>query len=390
MAGIESSAQCDVPLVINGNLEICPSTTQTFSVDDIGFTSMAWYMNGELVSSTNVVEYTFTLPGVYNLQIEATTAECSYNQTESILVDAVTTFSPTFDFTTIHANFTAPSFTWYFEDQILAGVSGESYSPVNSGVYTIIANTGDPCPPSAQLFVNLCPPVPDIIGSDIACGLNPEYYSTTENGYPIVEWYFEDAFITTGGDVLLAFANPGTYTISLTVGNQFCTNTNSITVDAIAIPEVDVLDLNNGILESSVIGENYQWYFNGLPIANSNTVQITVTEQGNYSVEVNLASGCATESDPLFVDLLSVSENADALPFVYAIDQNQLLIQNKSNAHSTINTSIFGANGQLISTQQSTEQTFGIALSSLNSGVYFVHLSDDAGHQQNFRFALTR
>lgn len=374
--------------MINGDLDICPFTSQTLSVDDIGFTSLAWYINGVLVSTTTSVEFPFTIPGVYTLQLEAITAECTYNQTESISVETTNTFSPTFDFTTIHANFTAPSFTWYFEDQVLAGVSGESYSPVNSGMYTIIANTGNLCPPSAQLFVNLCPPVPDIIGSAIACGLNPEFYTTPEDGYPIVEWYFEEAFITTGGDVLLAFANPGTYTISLTVGNEFCTNTNSINVDAISIPEVDVLDQNNGILESSVIGESYQWYFNGLPIANANAVQITATEQGNYSVEVNLASGCATESDPLFVDLLSVSENADALPFVYAIDHNQLLIQNKSNAHSTINTSIFGANGQLISTQQSTEQTFGIELSPLHNGIYFAHIIDDQGHQQNIRFAL--
>lgn len=375
--------------MINGELTICPNTTQTLSVEDIGFTSLAWYINGQLISTTNEVAYTYTVPGIYYLQLEATTVDCFYYQTESILVESITSFNPSFDFTTIHANFSAPSFTWYLDNQLLSNVSGESYSPVNSGVYTIIANTGDPCPPSAQLFVNLCPPVPDILGSEIACGFNPEFYYTPEDGYPIVEWYFEEAFITSGGDVLMAFANPGLYTISLIVGNEYCTNTNSITVEAFATPAVEVVDLNNGLLESTVIGSAYQWYFNGDPITNSNSQQITATQQGNYTVEVFFNTGCSSESDPIYVDLLGISE-AQSTSFTWKLQHETLIVDKRMDNHDEILITIYAPDGKSMLTQTSTEHSFGLDLTGLSSGIYLATVKSESESIYVWRFALTR
>ena len=186
----------------------------------------------------------------------------------------------------------------------------------------------------------------------------------------------------------MAFANPGLYTISLIVGNEYCTNTNSITVEAYATPDVEIVDLNNGLLESTVIGSAYQWYFNGDPIANSNSQQITATQQGNYTVEVFFTTGCSSESDPIYVDLLGISEG-QSTSFTWKLQHETLIVDKGMDNHDEILITLYAADGKAMLTQTSTEQTFGLDLSALSSGIYLATGKSGSESIYAWRFALT-
>lgn len=153
-----------------------------------------------------------------------------------------------------------------------------------------------------------------------------------------------------------------------------CVSSNNQTVAVTAVPYVDISVANGVDLSTSVSGNAYQWYLDGLPIPNANQSTFTATANGDYSIEVTFGNGCSGTSDVLNISLLSVDEN-DALyslvgyPNPTTGDFN--LVFNKQLQNKEVTIYLFNAIGKKIKEIHTLIQpTIHFSLSNFAKGSY--------------------
>ena len=111
---------------------------------------------------------------------------------------------------------------------------------------------------------------------------------------------------------------------------------------------------NNGVLSSSVIGLQYQWYIDNSPIAGANNVTFTPNGNGDYFVEVFFVNGCPTTSESYTFEFLTTSKSK-LIPDQFFLYQNYPNPFNPITSISYdleqdvfVNLSIFDMNGKII------------------------------------------
>ena len=144
------------------------------------------------------------------------------------------------------------------------------------------------------------------------------------------------------------------------------TASNNITYDQSCSqnPIANIIE-NEGLLTSSVIGIEYQWYLNNGNIPNANEFAYSPVVNGEYNVEVFFLSGCPTFSNPYnFINELGMM--VKLIPNEYTISQNY---PNPFNPFTTlsyglpedamVNITIYDMMGRKINTLVSSHQTAG-------------------------------
>lgn len=116
-------------------------------------------------------------------------------------------------------------------------------------------------------------------------------------------------------DVTFDFVNPWLdYTLkgdcnAFVEFNVSLQNSPRITFNQACVPNpVPGINANGNVLTSSTIGVSYQWYLDGNPIPNTNSITITATTSGNYEVEVFYADGCSETSAHYAIVISGVNE----------------------------------------------------------------------------------
>ena len=132
-------------------------------------------------------------------------------------------------------------------------------------------------------------------------------------------------------------------------------NSNRIAYDQIhqENPTSTIIE-TNGVLSSSVIGLQYQWYMDNSPIAGENNVTFTPNESGDYFVEVFFVNGCPTTSESYTFEFLTTSKSK-LIPDQFFLHQNYPNPFNPMTSISYdleqdvfVNLSIFDMNGKII------------------------------------------
>ncbi|MFN3917002.1 MAG: S8 family peptidase [Flavobacteriales bacterium] len=142
-------------------------------------------------------------------------------------------------------------------------------------------------------------------------------------------------------------------------------------VTELSIPQIPVILYQNDTLFSSVIEDEFQWYFNGLAIVSSNDSILVNPPLGNYVVEVINADGCSSFSNPyavtavgeVFIDKILVYPN----PF-----DNEIIIYGAKAGTQIL---IYDNLGKTILNKLVTHDgRFTLYTESYVSGVYFINL----------------
>ncbi|HET6246048.1 MAG: T9SS type A sorting domain-containing protein [Bacteroidetes bacterium] len=131
---------------------------------------------------------------------------------------------------------------------------------------------------------------------------------------------------------------------------------------------------NGNDLFSNQTGLSYQWFLEGNPISNSNSISITFTQNGNYTVAVFYANGCSELSIPFSVTSVGISENGLDNFSVYP-NPSKGLIAIKGTSLSGKQVTIFNASGQNMQ-DFSIENDFTLNLSNLNNGIYVLKINE--------------
>lgn len=138
-------------------------------------------------------------------------------------------------------------------------------------------------------------------------------------------------------------------------------------------------------VHSSLFGTSYQWFFNGEPIANSDSHITTFIGDGVYSVEITTESGCIVNATPLDLSSLSSSDHQSLNMFAIYPNPSKGEVYLKIDTDNTVGENaiihILSLEGKLLIEERlgASASNQRIDLASLNKGIYFVQLFSDSG-----------
>lgn len=165
----------------------------------------------------------------------------------------------------------------------------------------------------------------------------------------------------------------------------------SLQTNMLPVPDV-VITAVDDLLSASITGVSYQWYFQNNPIPGANSQDYLATSTGHYHVEVTLANGCVAVSDQLYHGMTSIHEMSIGTIQLYpnpTRDNLKLSIENSSGSNLSI--SIIDQTGRLIQNSiYNTNNLITINVLDLESGVYYLQLSDEIGNTETLKFIKSR
>lgn len=243
-------------------------------------------------------------------------------------------------------------------------VSGETInvSPVQNTVYTVIAsNSCGTYSDTVSVIVNMLPTInagPDIT---ICLGQTAVINASTNDGNLL--WSTGD----TTGSISVSPNNTQTYYVSVSGLCGTAADTVEIFVNIPAIPTIT----QNGNTLSSSSAVSYQWYFNGVAIANANNQSFTPQQDGIYAVEIIDSNGCsAMSTDYQFIVTGLNDLSVDFKLYPNPNNGNFVVVCNQHIKEL----SIYNALGQLIKqiSNNHNSNQFEINVSEQSNGIYFI------------------
>lgn len=159
--------------------------------------------------------------------------------------------------------------------------------------------------------------------------------------------------------------------------NPLCATSSATTVDVAALPDAAFAqDPDDQTILVASEGVAYQWYLNGEAIDGANDRNLTIEEDGTYSVEVTDANGCSAISDELFVmiTLIEGMKPEDIRVFPTPVPSGQPLYLIGVEAGKGIMLRMLDASGKEV--WNSPFIVNQIPTSGLSSGIYSLEISD--------------
>lgn len=331
LARLDSAGAVSVtfsPVITAGaSLSICSGDSVSLSVPG-GYLAYQWFYTG--VTGTNHVGNGSVLQarstGTYRCFI--TTSDGIYrsnlvNVTVTDLPNVTVTASGALSFCSAAGQSLslsaptaapAPGYQWRLNGTAIAGATSNTFSPVQSGEYTVQVSNACTSLTSVVQSVNAARvPAPDLVCSDVYCMAGPFPCGVTSNGNLQVENYgsgttynwFKDgvSFGNPTNSVASWGLLPGIYTCEV---SNACGTAVSQPYEVHGGTEITSnLKLNAcntqsaGILYAPVnTSPPYQWYFNGAPTGNGSS-SLAVTQSGFYSLDYFAVPCNVTETTPV-------------------------------------------------------------------------------------------
>ncbi|HEU4718486.1 MAG TPA: gliding motility-associated C-terminal domain-containing protein [Bacteroidia bacterium] len=276
---------------------ICLGTTMSFANNSIGAQDYEWnFGDGSPADTSTAPSHQYTTPGSYTVTLIAIDSlGCNTSDTTQIYVTVLpvpvvdlgpdTTFCGTPNLT-LDAGNPGAQYTWN------TGATSQTINVNSAGTYWVTAGNGV-CSDKDTITVSVFTP-PDLGGDTTLCEGNPV---TLDAGNPGSTY----AWSTGAATQTISVNSSGTYSVTVTSGT--CQLSDSIIVNFVAVPQVDLgpdLSLCPGqtaTLNAGNPGDTYLWSNNSIEDS------ITVSAGGTYYVTV-WNSGCSA-SDSVNVQAIA-------------------------------------------------------------------------------------
>ncbi|MCX7737208.1 MAG: T9SS type A sorting domain-containing protein [Candidatus Kapabacteria bacterium] len=165
-----------------------------------------------------------------------------------------------------------------------------------SGTYSLTIDDGSGCKSRSQSIEVTVLPLPDLtirtVGKHPVCegdSINLELSGSL--GFTSYEW-------STGEKTRrIQIKSLGEYTLTATT-SEGCKAIAKFNVVTAPKPQKPTITRLSPVILQSSEAKSYQWYFNGKPIKDSTSRTITITELGDYSVEIFDENNCSNLSEP--------------------------------------------------------------------------------------------
>jgi len=280
---------------------------------------------------------TFTNPGNHMVTLNVSVLGCTANDTVYIDVfpqplpaftaAPTTGCSPlnvTFNNTT--ANPPGNVYSWDFGNGNTSSAQnppGQAYiAAANDSTYTVelVVTNADGCADSITIpiLVHPLPVASFTMSADTVCALDNVIFTNTSTGISVYSWNFGDAGTSSTTSPVHAYANAGSYTVTLIATTAFgCMDTTTGVVMVDSIPNAAFTSTVECIGDSTVFTNNstgsvstWQWNFGDASTGTSQSPSHLYSAPGTYNVTLTATNfaGCSHfVTQPVIVNLVPVA-----------------------------------------------------------------------------------
>jgi hypothetical protein len=295
-----------------------------------GTAELSWLRNGEYIDGATTAAFVANQSGMYTVIAVALTC-----QVQSLPVEVIIE-SP------LNAAIVLPSgneacagqqvllqatggnadWQWYRNGSAIAGANGSSYVASESGNYTVVGNAASPCASTSAPAEIVVHPLPQVSifweGNSTICAGDSISLVAALAPLEIIEWYFNGAPFGEG-TAAVSVSLSGQYSAMATNLTTGCTNsTNSLTLEVLPVQSVAIAaigsasfcDGQSAVLELLTGSGTVQWQANGQDVEGATGSVLQVTSASSYTARVIDASGCASSSNELSIEVYPLPNTA--------------------------------------------------------------------------------
>ena len=183
----------------------------------------------------------------------------------------------------------------------------------------------------------------------------------------------------------LDFSNlaPNNYTVTIT-DNAGCTSVQSFTINSLPLPDVPTFTINDNLLTAPAGFTAYQWLLNGTAIAGATSPTYTVSESGNYAIEVTAPNGCnntSTATTVTYTSLASIPSLSELNVRPNPFGKN-IFVEISVKEAVDLEIEILNMNGKVVFSKKTNikeKYTQQIDLEKLSAGIYYLNLKSENG-----------
>lgn len=394
-------------LSASGATSFCDGGEVTLSAQAEPGTALQWSVDGLAIDGATGSDLLVTTTGGYSVTATDANGCSATSAIATVLVNPVpapvslnattpTTVCEGGSVTLVAGIAPGISYTWYVDGELLEGVSSQTYAASVGGSYTVVAISGDNCVagPSEAITVTV-EPAPD--APQITLTESPEFCEGSSTTLVAVaaggvqyQWTLNGQPVAGAVQAQYTVSSAGQYSLVITDANGCSAEALAgVTVTVNALPPAPVISQEVDVLSASGNGP-FQWFLNGEPVAGATSAQLTVTENGVYTVSTTSAEGCVAESDPFTVSNVGVDELTSAAFTVFPNPSNgqfnlRMAVAPRQGAYYTVH----DATGRLVKQGGLVQLLTVIDLPDALTGMYFLQVvNGEVGATQ--RLMVTR
>jgi len=277
---------------LNNNAPIAGATNSTITLNTTGNYAVV------VTNANGCVKLSNTIPVVVNPLPVASLTALTSNQFcagDSVKLQA-----------SVGLNYT---YKWFKNGIQIIGANSVIYTATQSGIYSVEVKNQYGCTAiSNSITVTVAPlPIAQITAqgpTSFCFGDSVKLQAVTGANYTY-QWYKNSTMISAASAPLLTVNTSGSYYV-VVFNNNACflqSNTINITVNPLPLATLNYIGDttfcdgdSTKLFTSNVAGQTYQWFKNGIAIANSNSYLLTVKTAGAYYVKITTVFGCTSIS----------------------------------------------------------------------------------------------
>lgn len=277
---------------LNNNAPITYATNSTLTVNTSGNYAVVVTNANGCVKMSNTIPVTVNPVPIASLTALTSNQFCSG---DSVKLQA-----------SIGLNYT---YKWFKNGILINGATNVIYTATQTGVYTVEVKNQYGCSAISNAITVTVAPLPiaqitALSSTSFCMGDSVKLQAVTGINYTY-QWYKNGTMISTASQPILNVTSSGSYYVVVFNYNACFLQSNTIIVNVNPLPIASINNIGDTtfcdgdsvkLITSNVFGQTYQWFKNGLPIANSNSYQFTVKTAGAYYVKITTQFGCTAIS----------------------------------------------------------------------------------------------
>jgi hypothetical protein len=325
-----------------------------------------WQLNNANIAAATGYDYFATLAGNYRVIM---TANNQCHDTSNVITLTVNTTPPASitaggptTFCTggnvVLSTPTGPgySYQWWKDNLVIPSATSSTYTATASGDYTVVTALSGCKDTSIAETVTVEPgppaPLAGISGLTSLCA-NMGTFTYSTNYAPDIDnytWTLPTGWTGSSTTETISVST-GTASGNVSVtGNNACGSTNALSLYVNVTYANPVTSITGNVISTTTTFDAYQWYYNGSPITGATSQSYTMSQFGNYKVQVTKNNCVAMSAEvawpPLGVNSVNGNERASIYP--NPNDGNFRLYGNVSTNENEANISITDIAGRVI------------------------------------------
>jgi hypothetical protein len=260
-----------------------------------------------------------------------------------------------------------------------------------SGTYKVKVTNSFGCESTSTDFTvtTLALPTKPVLTSSAGTELcDPETTNLTSSVTTNLQWYKDGTPIPGATQSILTVNNSGDYYVSASTSNGSCFINSDVTSILVnPKPPKPLITIDSTTLNST-LANFYQWFKNDTEIPFATQQSYTVTETGNYKVEISDDKGCTNTSDSEFI-LISGIQNTSAFNHVNVYPNptsGTFTLQYSLVEDALVSINMINVLGQVIQEIDSKEVQlkgmYKIELNETVKGIYIIQLNTSKGSKE--------